>query len=198
MSLYRGESGESTYHGYLSDSENEDDDDDDDDDDASEDDGLSSGCVMMTPRSPNYSSRSSSMCNTSGSSFKWDSADVQLSVEEFDQSIDSSFESRSPHETRSAVISRSSANNFVYPNHTKAISEGDDNEYVETLQVPTSKQRSTSLDATCFGKEMERNDSMDVHSLGVELPKYRSSSVDINLPTDESSSYVAITHGDTP
>ena len=192
MSLYRGESGESTYHGYLSDSENEDDDEDDDENDGvSEDEGLSSGMVL-TPQSQNNSSRSSSMCYTSGSSFKWDSADIQLSVEEFD----SSFESRSPRDTRSTTSP--ATNTFVYPNRTKAISDCDDGEYVETLQVPTNKQRSTSLDATCFGKKLDHDDSMDMHRLAVELPKHRSSSVDVNLPTAESSSYVAITHGDTP
>ena len=200
MSLYRGESGESTYHGYLSDSESEDDsneeDENGDEDDASEDEGHSSSCVITTPRSHDYSSRSSSIGNTSGSSFKWDSSEIQMSIEEIDQGVDS-CDLRSHSETRMSVIPRSSpTNTFVYPNRTKAISECDDGDYVETLQVPTAKQRSSSLDAAYFsGQDAERTDSVDMDSLNVEPSKHRSSSVDVNLPTTESGSYKAITHG---
>lgn len=203
MSLYRGESGESTYRGYLSDSESEDDSNEEeeeeenvDEEDASEDEGHSSSCVIMTPRSHDYSSRSSSIGNTSGSSFKWDSSEIQMSIEEIDQGVES-CDLKSHLDTKTSVIQRSSpGNTLVYPNRTKAISECDDGDYVETLQVPTPKQRSSSLDAAYFsGQDAERTDSVDMDSLSVELPKHRSSSVDVNLPTTESGSYIAITHG---
>ena len=86
--------------------------------------------------------------------------------------------------------------------------DADDEDYVNvvTLAVPVLKQRSSSMDA-CFLKssdkgtlgerKIQRQKSFENDDL-LDVPmQVRSSSVDVNLPTEEEKRYKAIPHSDT-
>jgi len=83
-------------------------------------------------------------------------------------------------------------------NHSPGSSTDMDYKEIVTLQVPLIKPRSSSMDATYLSVHSDMDDSRRgscENLLGVDCSKQqRSTSVDVNLPTEENGAYRAITH----
>ena len=174
-------------YGSSSDSDDEADDDDDNDDDDHDD---SDSCSVK------YLGRGHrGSCPENGQqtkpAFNWDPKEIAKCAEEKRKKICSSFGMSLPRRVRMLF---GSGNCTPSDSDAQEKEKEDCGQTVVTLQVPMTKPRSSSMDAAYLPLPLPLGgDSSLQDSVQLDAPiQRRSSSVDVTLPTEESSHYKAI------